>query len=557
MFFSPDWIVLACWASIALAGQVTFRNSAKYYFDVDGNAIDSVNGKVEWIKDQYIWIGERGSCGVEPCDKVSWSSPNLVDWYFNGPLFSLTENAQHCLVGFGSCSRPKVIYNEKTQKYVFYGFAARIFGPAGVPVFTSDSLTSGYTFAGEMVPEYAPAGWGVEDLGLSVFDGKAYLTSTGWNLTALATEGGIGSIWPPFINPVLVQELSEDFLQASGPSYPVHQAGTDFPILPNSTNLIDGQFQAPDLFRRGDTYYVIGSGTCSFCPGTTTLAYRSSSPSGPWTRQIVESGNTCGGQAMGVMTVPAVAPGTQGAFVYHADSFSTAPLGGHITASKGHAFWPLSFASDGSIDPIDCSADKAFTIDAPPATAPFTRNGGRALNATDGSGNYGAYYSETGLLTKRFLYQTWTSSRSGMLTEVGVNLALNAAGSNPITIVVFTYPDEATLLSPNFRWDALATKRIADTTDRSLLSFQVQRIEVNREVQAGERIGIALYSASNGPNIGSLPYAYLLQDTAGTGTNHKLYALDKGHISMDGPLGDQSPIIEVVDREIKWYATVV
>ncbi|KAJ5032416.1 uncharacterized protein L3040_009021 [Drepanopeziza brunnea f. sp. 'multigermtubi'] len=557
MFFSPDLIVLACWASTAVAGQVTFRNSHKYYFDVDGNAIDSVNGKVEWIQGQYLWIGEPSSCGAEACDKVSWSSPNLIDWYFNGPLFNLTENAQYCLVGLGSCSRPKVIYNEKTRKYVFYGFATRGSGPATVPVFTSDSLTSGYTFAGEMIPDYAPAGWSVEDLGLTVLDGKAYLTFTGWNITSMYSDGHLGSIWPPFINPVLVQPLSEDFLQASGRSYPVHQAGTGFPIFPDSPNLIDGQFQSPDLFRRGDTYYVIGSGTCSFCPGTTTLAYRSSSPFGPWTRQIVDCGNTCGGQAMGVLNVPPVAPGAEGAFVYHADSFSTAPMGGHITGSKGHAFWPLSFASDGSIEPIDCSANKTFTIDAPPATAPFPRIGGRAVNATDGSGNYGAYYSETGLITKRFLYQTWTSSKSGMLTEVGVNLALNAPAPNPITIVVFSYPDEATLLSPAFRWTELATKLVADTTDRSFLSFQVQRIEVNQEVQAGQRLGIALFSAQNGPRVWSLPYAYLVQDTAGTGTNHKLYAIEKGHISRDGPKGQQSPLKEVVDREIKWYATVV
>ena len=38
--------------------EVTYTNKHYYYFDIDGNAIDSTNGKVEWIKDQYFWVSE-------------------------------------------------------------------------------------------------------------------------------------------------------------------------------------------------------------------------------------------------------------------------------------------------------------------------------------------------------------------------------------------------------------------------------------------------------------------------------------------------------------------
>ena len=52
--------------SLVNAATVTFTNKHRYYFDTDGNAIDSVNGKVDWVKDQYIWIAEPSSSMLSP-----------------------------------------------------------------------------------------------------------------------------------------------------------------------------------------------------------------------------------------------------------------------------------------------------------------------------------------------------------------------------------------------------------------------------------------------------------------------------------------------------------
>lgn len=108
MIFLHAFLLATIWSVTVTAAQVTFRNKHYYYFDVDGNAIDSTNGKVEWVRDQYFWIGEadcencfsslsivlvRGkanemdltACSTPPCDKVSYSSSDLVNWYYNGP----------------------------------------------------------------------------------------------------------------------------------------------------------------------------------------------------------------------------------------------------------------------------------------------------------------------------------------------------------------------------------------------------------------------------------------------------------------------------------------
>lgn len=36
--------------------SVSFVNKHNYYFDVDGNVVNSVNGKVDWVDEQYFWV---------------------------------------------------------------------------------------------------------------------------------------------------------------------------------------------------------------------------------------------------------------------------------------------------------------------------------------------------------------------------------------------------------------------------------------------------------------------------------------------------------------------
>lgn len=45
-------------SSTLKATNVVYNNNDNYYFDISGNAITSTNGKVQWIKDQYLWVAE-------------------------------------------------------------------------------------------------------------------------------------------------------------------------------------------------------------------------------------------------------------------------------------------------------------------------------------------------------------------------------------------------------------------------------------------------------------------------------------------------------------------
>lgn len=219
-------------------------------------------------------------------------------------------------------------------------------------------------------------------------------------------------MWPPFLQTVLIQQLTNDFLNGTGDAFPVIQDGGSFPVMPNSPNLIDGQVESPYLIKRGDTFYMIGSSTCAFCIGVSrpqqhckrsrplrmrqilTLAYRSDSIQGPWVLQIVESGDTCGGQAMGVMTIPPPPGSNDSAYIYQADAFSSAPPGSSFVSGAGRSMWSLGFESDGSIRPIDCAEGAKFTFKAARSPRNVSTTG-LATNATDGSGNFADYYSES------------------------------------------------------------------------------------------------------------------------------------------------------------------
>jgi hypothetical protein len=128
--------------------------------------------------------------GQRNCDKVSYRSPDLINWRYNGPcrmsnyrsseasLMNIVLNLSNpvnlaACSGLGSHSRLKVIYNERTQKYVFDGFGGLV-NSVGASVFTSDLLRAGYTYAGRMVPSYGYLCYVVEGLGLSYLNCKGY-----------------------------------------------------------------------------------------------------------------------------------------------------------------------------------------------------------------------------------------------------------------------------------------------------------------------------------------------------------------------------------------------
>lgn len=205
------------------------------------------------------------------------------------------------------------------------------------------------------------------------------INSTGYLAYSLIDFSTVGaSIWPPFNQSIYAQQLTPDMRNTTGLVHHVISAAND---------LVDFEAESPDIFKRGDHFYISASNTCGFCTGTPLIFYRSKSLVGPWTRQII-SDDTCGGQSTGVLTLPSPTGG-QSSYLHIVDLFATAPLTGTRTAAHGHQFQLLSFNEDGSIQDLDCSPSRSIGITFIPGSN--VSSSGRATTATDGSGEAGSY----------------------------------------------------------------------------------------------------------------------------------------------------------------------
>ena len=402
----------------------------------------------------------------------------------------------------------------------------------GYAIFTSDSPTSGFVLSqNRALIGYQPPGpYKAGDFSVHVIDGAGYLAYALIDFTTLGA-----SIWPPFLQSIYVQKLTPDMLNTTGAAYHV---------LTNS-DLVDMEAESPDIFKRGDYFYVTASNTCGFCTGTLLVVYRSKNISGPWTRQII-SDDTCGGQTTGVLTLPAQYGGSA-SYIHTADLFRTAPLTGTRTAAHGHQLQRLEFNTDGSLKDLDCSLSKSVTVSVAQGTGVPDSKMGRAVSATDGSGETGSYSVSCNLLSQQ-LYQTWKSSKSGSLTEVGVNIAGLAPTGN-LTITIFRYDNDTNFFTPRYIWDTLTTFQLPPANVSEALV--VVRVPVEKAVKRGDRLGIALVSAS------VTPMCTLIKDAGKTACDYgrTLFANGPGQVSLRGKDG-KTPPVQALKQEIKWYAIV-
>lgn len=357
-----------------------------------------------------------------------------------------------------------------------------------------------------------------------------------------------GSIWPPIQQTIHISELTGDLKNTTAVSYNVSSAAFD---------LVDQETESPDLFIRNGTYYVVSSNTCGFCNGSIGLVYRSNSIQGPWTRQII-SGNSCNGQVEGVL--PLTDP-TTGAttYVWH----STSVPGGPRTGFGGHVFQPLVFNADGSVEDLNCAADASFG----PVTFTLgngTAGSGNLTAATDGSPAI-AEYDYVCDSTLFSLFQTWTSSKSGTLESVAVNLAA-ATQTIPLILTVFKFSSLADLVSPGYKYTTLGTA-IYDPSNLTYVFDTAMVGNMNATVSEGDNLGIGLVPGNLGVSIYGIdfvPYCHLEYDTAaypgglnGGSPPGPLLQQGAGQNSFRGLDGKTSAVYERVGKGLKFFATVV
>lgn len=339
-------IIITTILSVLLFTQITFAQTIKNFssngkqltrFDNLGNAIDAHDGEIALFNGVYYLYGTSYDCGFEWGNKSApfcgfkvYSSTDLNNWTDKGFLFNAKTTVwqTRCDGKTYGCFRPHVIYNQKTRLYVLWinVYDNRV----GYRVFTSKKPTGPFTEVKEPTlavnSEMSVAGLNNGDHDTFVDDdGTAYLAYTDWR-----TKGSI-----------VIEKLSANYLTGTGQ---------------HVKSVTDGKTEAPALFKRKGIYYVVYSDpNCGYCSGTGASYRTAKSPLGPWSEGKKISDNSCGGQPSFVSTFKL---NSETVFLFGSDLWNNAAK----NEAQANFYWaPLTFAPDGSINPLVCGETNVFS----------------------------------------------------------------------------------------------------------------------------------------------------------------------------------------------------
>lgn len=125
--------------------------SGEVWKDTDGNVINAHGGGILFNNGKYYWFGEhRPSSGFTTQVGVTcYSSTDLRNWKYEGVALAVSDEAGSDIEKGCIIERPKVIYNQKTGKYVMWfhlELKGRGYGPSRAGVAVSDTPAGPYRF---------------------------------------------------------------------------------------------------------------------------------------------------------------------------------------------------------------------------------------------------------------------------------------------------------------------------------------------------------------------------------------------------------------------------
>ena len=207
----------------------------KVWNDTDGNPIQAHGGCIIKVDDTYYWYGEnkgaktsvssKGTARIPLIGVSCYSSKDLYNWKYEGLALNAENEEGHDLNPSNVLERPKVIYNDKTGKYVmWFHLDSENYSWARGGVAVSDSPTGPFKYLGSM----QPSGYELRDMTLfKDDDGKAYLFYTSENNSTIH-----------------ISLLNNEFTEPVGEPHRI---------------LVDMVREAPVVFKKDGYYFLITS----------------------------------------------------------------------------------------------------------------------------------------------------------------------------------------------------------------------------------------------------------------------------------------------------------
>lgn len=255
-------VIFLFFIQLLTAQDKAFFKPGEVWNDKTGNPINAHGGGILYHEDTYYWFGEikKGNTWLVPglgwdCYRVSaggvscYSSKDLLHWKYEGVALSATTgDPDYDLDTSKVIERPKVIYNNKTGKFVMWLHVdAKDYSYSQSGVAVADRPQGPYAYIGSVKPNGAMA------RDMTIFkdeDGRAYhFFSSEQNKT------------------MHVVLLNDD--------YTAH-------TVSEKRILIDESREAPAIFKYNNKYYMISSGASGWAANTALYA-TADSVLGVWT----------------------------------------------------------------------------------------------------------------------------------------------------------------------------------------------------------------------------------------------------------------------------------
>jgi hypothetical protein len=223
-----------CFLGIQLfvQGQVTIQSDLAW-LDESGKVIEAHGGCIIKSAGVYYWYGEDRSDNQSSQKINCYSSKDLKHWKFENVILSSSSPGMAEV----NLERPKVIYNDKTKKYVLWVHKENIhdYGEAKALIAECDSPTGDFKF----VKEFRPFGNMSRDCTLfKDDDGTAYFISS-------ANENA----------DLVGYKLTPDYLD----------------VASEKMIIKGGKREAPVIFKHKGTYYLCTSSTSGWGPNYNTV----------------------------------------------------------------------------------------------------------------------------------------------------------------------------------------------------------------------------------------------------------------------------------------------
>ena len=235
--------------------------------DTSGKPIQAHGGGMIKVLDDYYWFGENRNSNGSFYAVSSYRSRDLRNWEFRKDVL---RSSSHAELSPANIERPKVVYNASTGKFVMWMHweNGADYGEARAAVATASTVDGDYTYQGSFRPlsagdvmDHGKPGYMSRDCGLFVDDDqKAYFISA-------SNENYDLNLYL----------LTPDYLKVDKLAAVLFKGG---------------HREAPVLFKRNGTYFLLTSGATGWDPNQASYATSSSLTSGWSALKNVGDGNT-------------------------------------------------------------------------------------------------------------------------------------------------------------------------------------------------------------------------------------------------------------------------